>query len=320
MVMSKRQVLTCDLLLKEFLHRDTPVLQTRKLRFADVGDRDVYNITAPFEVCGETVLAGRVEARDSEDSNVVFFVERDGVWRIRPDAPVLRLQDPFFTRIGDTLIVGGVETFPDPARPGALKWRTVFYRGPRLEELQPFFTGPDGMKDIRLVDLKEDGIGIFTRPQGAKGGRGKIGFIRVPSIDDLTQELIGEAPLLHDQFAEGEWGGVNEAHLLANGLVGVLGHIARFDDEGNRHYYPMIFALDPEHGVYSDIQLIAVRDRFAPGPAKRADLRDVVFSGGLVRNPDGTAAFYAGISDAEAHCLVIPDPFLPYELHPAKKL
>lgn len=313
MGLSKRQVLTCDLLVKEFFVKQVPILNSRKLRFGDVQGKDVYNITAPFRLQGETFIAGRVESRDSEDSEVVFFAERGGVWLPREGAPVFRLQDPFFCRLKEEIIIGGVRTFPHPDLPGELDWRTELYRGTRLENLSPFFEGPNGMKDIRLVELAEGDIGVFTRPQGKIGGRGKIGFIRIPSIDELTRELIEEAPLLEGQFINDEWGGVNEAHLLANGLVGVLGHIARFDDEGKRHYYPMVFALEPETGNVTDIELIAVRDSFLPGPAKRDDLQDVVFSGGLVRSEDGSAMLYAGISDTEAHCIAIPDPFLQYE-------
>nr|WP_268748345.1 DUF1861 family protein [Gracilibacillus boraciitolerans] len=108
-------------------------------------------------------------------------------------------------------------------------------------------------------------------------------------------------------------GGANEAHILSNGLVGVLGHIACFDNDGNRHYYPMIFVLNPITGEYSDIELIAKRAHFLPGETKRPDLKDVVFSGGLIRKSDGTANLYAGISDAEAHKLIINDPFLQFE-------
>ena len=97
--------------------------------------------------------------------------------------------------------------------------------------------------------------------------------------------------------------------------VGVLGHIAWFDEEENRHYYPMVFSLDPETGDISEIELIATRRIFFLVPSKRPDLVDVVFSGGLVRKDDGTADFYAGISDAEAQRITISDPFLQFEKH-----
>ncbi|PZD97010.1 hypothetical protein DNH61_05025 [Paenibacillus sambharensis] len=310
---NKRATLDCDLLLKEFHVREVPVLQTEKLAFTGVGSRDVYNITAPFTDEGTILLAGRVESRDSESSDVMFFAQQEQVWAPKHELPVFHLQDPFITRVGGELIMGGVQTYPNPEDENRLMWRTVLYRGQRVSELRPFFTGPDGMKDLRLVELEDGGIGVFTRPQGIKGGRGKIGFARTASLEELTMELIAEAPLLEEQFTDAEWGGVNEAQMLSNGLIGVLGHIARFDEGNNRHYYPMIFVLDPDTGWYSDIELIAVRNNFLPGPAKREDLHNVVFSGGLVRNPDGTAVLYAGISDAEAHTMTIPDPFQRFE-------
>jgi len=75
----------------------------------------------------------------------------------------------------------------------------------------------------------------------------------------------------------------------------------------------MVFVFDPRNRAFTDMRIIAERSDFIAGPAKRPDLVDVVFSGGLVRKGDGTADLYAGISDAEAHKITIPDPFLKYE-------
>ncbi|MBM7690823.1 hypothetical protein JOC77_000226 [Peribacillus deserti] len=310
--LTKGDVKTCEALLEEFTSQAQP-RQAEKIVFTGIGENDVYNITAPFADEGELVIAGRVESRDSEHSNVYFFVQRNGEWIPRENAPVLELQDPFFTRVKGELVLGGVQIFPHPTTEGALGWRTVFYKGASISDLKEFAKGPDGMKDLRLVELADGGIGVFTRPQGEKGGRGKIGYTRIASLEELTIDIINEAPLLEGQFIEEQWGGANELHVLSNDLIGVLGHIASFDTEGNRHYYPMIFALNPETADISDIQLIAVRSNFLPGPSKRPDLIDVVFSGGLVRKPDGMAELYAGISDAEAQKITIEDPFLQYE-------
>jgi len=108
-----------------------------------------------------------------------------------------------------------------------------------------------------------------------------------------------------------EWGGANEAHVLSDGTIGVLGHIARMDAEG-KHYYPMVFCLDPESGQAGPLKMVATRRCFPPGPAKRPDLEDVIFSGGLRRGDDGSAVLYAGICDAWAAQITIPDPFLEY--------
>mgnify|MGYP001102900150 FL=1 len=305
-----------ETLLANYRGSGYPATGPEKLRFEGTNGRDVYNISAPFEDEGEFVIAGRVEARDSEQSDIIFFVERDGVWRPREGAPVFPLQDPFHTRVNGELIFGGVQTFPHPEKEGHLGWRTVLYRGANLASLKPFFTGPDFMKDLRLVQMKDGTIGVFTRPQGAKGGRGKIGYVNVPTLEDLTVDAVEQAPLLEGQFLDDEWGGSNEIHLLKNGLLGVLGHIARFDEKGNRHYYPMVFAFDPSSKTFSDMQIIAERADFLSGPSKRPDLDNVVFSGGLIRQPDGTADLYVGTSDAEAQKIRIRDPFLVYESLP----
>lgn len=311
-MVNRKEIQTCKTLLEHYAEKQHPEKDAEKLSFNGVGDKDVYNISAPFEDQGKLVIAGRVEARDSEYSEVYFFEEQDGVWSPIVGAPTYQLQDPFYTRIHGDLVFGGVQIYPHPTVPDALMWRTVFYKGPSIHELELCFTGPDGMKDLRLVELQDGSIGVFTRPQGEKGGRGKIGFTRVASLEELSIDQINEAPLLEGQFVDEEWGGCNEIHLLPNGTLGVLGHIACFDEQGDRHYYPMAFSFDPETGTHSEIELIATRSEFPAGASKRSDLVDVVFSGGVVRHLDGTATLYCGISDAEAHRMSIQDPFAKF--------
>ena len=129
----------------------------------------------------------------------------------------------------------------------------------------------------------------------------------------MTHEVIDEAPLLEGLCAADEWVGANEAHLLANGKVGVLGHVANFSEDGQRHYYAMSFVLDVETGETTSADVIAQRADFPDGPAKRPDLVDVLFSGGMVRLGEGRARMYVGLSDAQAGSVELPDPFSAYE-------
>lgn len=313
MKLIKNEVKTCQMLLNEYKGKNSMPTNPQKLNFTGVGNNDVYNITAPFKQNNEYVIAGRVEARDSEHSQVTFFVQDGDHWVPKEDAPIFDLQDPFVSVITGEIVIGGVEIYPHPENEGALAWRTVFYKGKDIFHLAPFFKGPDGMKDLRLAELQDGQVIVLTRPQGEKGGRGKIGFAKIAALEELTLDVVNNAPLLEGQFIDEEWGGGNEIHQLSNGLLGILGHVACFDDQENRHYYPMVFALDPETGEFSDMELIATRSQFLPGDTKRPDLVDVVFSGGLVRNEDGTADLYAGISDAEAHKITIQDPFHKFE-------
>ncbi len=287
---------------------DPPKGRTGKLTFARVDGLDVYNISAPFRVGGRTVIAGRVEARDSEHSTAIFFEEADGIWHPIDVAPRFALQDPFVTFIGGELVFGGVEVRFGVGEP---EWWTVFYRGNDLFDLNPFFAGPLGMKDIRLCELADGRVAVFTRPRGAKGGRGTIGYTEAASLDALSVEAIDAAPMLEGMFHPLDWGGVNEAHLLANGEIGLIAHIAYFEDDtiySARHYYAVSFVFDPASREWRDLRILAGRDQFGPGEAKRPDLTDVVFSSGIERI-GAVTRLYAGTSDAEAHWVEIVYPF-----------
>ena len=280
--------------------------------FEGVAGKDVYNPTAPFAIDGRTVLAARVESPDKEsDSEVVFFEERDGAWRPVDGAPRLPLQDPAVARVGGEIVLAGVSVWGEE---GALSYKTVFYRGASLAALRSFAEGPSGMKDIRVAALRDGRIFVLTRPQGARGGRGKIGWTTLGTLDALTPDVLDAAPILDRQFAEGEWGGANEITVLDESVLGVLGHVARWGDDGQRHYHPMVFTIDLAAGRVSPMHILFERADLPEGtrgPAKRDDLRDVLFSGGLVRGgPDGTATVWVGAGDKVVRAVRIDDPFV----------
>ena len=287
-------------------------LSSRALRFSGVGHKDVYNITAPFIDEGEYVIAGRVESRYNEESVVMIFVERGGVWVPRKGEKVFSsLQDPFITFIHGELVLGGVEIWPSFMDRTVLEYRTVFYRGQNIKDLQLFAVGPQRMKDIRLVGLPDNRIGVFTRPKGEwYGGDAQIGFTIIESLDYLTPRVIVEAEPIPNLFRSDEWAGVNELHVLDNGLLGVLGHVAYFSEDQNRHYYAMAFMYDYLQKKAAPIKIIAARNCLAGIiQYKRTDLQDIMFAGGLIRLNDGTSELYAGVNDCEAHVVKIPDPF-----------
>ncbi len=172
--------------------------------------------------------------------------------------------------------MGGVEINPHPDNPRQLIWHTVFFRGRDIHSLTRFASGPPGMKDIRLCHIQQGRIGVFTRPQGKIGGRGTIGYVEINNLEALTPETITSAELFEQQFNSEEWGGVNETHLLCDGTIGLLSHIACFDQHGRRHYYPGDLSLTRTPKLYAN-KIIAARDNFLPGATKRPDLVDVIF-------------------------------------------
>lgn len=295
------------------------IKKIRRLKFIGVEGRDVYNITSPFRIKRTFYLLGRVEPRDDETSAKAMFFRRprgSNKWFLDENTPVYNLQDPFIFKFRDTNIFGGVEIKKTPRE--KVRYRNVFYNGKDLHRFRSFARGPWGMKGIRFVYLPNKKIGVFTRPQGKKGRRGKIGFETVDALNKITPRRLSRAEIIHGMFKRGEWGGVNQVHVLKNGKLGVLGHIAMFGKDKHRYYYPIVFMFDYETNEFSNMKIIATRSDLPDGHSKREELYHVIYPGGIVRE-GRLAKLYAGVSDAESYEITMEDPFLEYEESPEEK-
>ncbi len=290
--------------------------------FSGLKDMDIYNPSVPFTIKGATYIAGRVEERSSERSRVMFFKKTGDVWDLCKEAMTFELQDPFITFIDSKLIMGGVRVVWEEGTNRATAWYTDFYIGSGLDDLHLFASGPKHMKDIRLVELSDKRIGIFTRPQGEQmlnqfGCIAKIGFMIVDSLEDITAAKIEQAAFIEGIFRPDEWGGCNQIHLLKNGHLGIVGHIAYGEEKPNArylHYYGMSFIFDPVNKrIVDKVKIIISRDCFPDGPCKAQRLSDVTFTSGIQRLCGNKAVIYTGLSDAQVGSAVINDPFAEWE-------
>ncbi len=290
--------------------RTGAVRSSERLRFSKTRGLLVYNPTRPFRVGRRSMIAARVEPIVGEEATEVrFFEEGQAHWTEVRDAPRFNLQDPFVTQVGEEIVFGGVKTYRTPGSPD-LAYRTVFYRGRTLADLERFAVGPERMKDIRLTPLPDGRIFVLTRPQGTRGGRGKIGYTILNDLDELARvDRLERAPVIEGQLGDDDWLGANELHVLGNDRIGVLAHVARFDEAGARAYYPAVFEIDLSTGRASSLRLLFERANLPAGRSKRPDLQNVIFSGGLERHGDGTATAYVGAGDAETFRVRIPDPW-----------
>jgi hypothetical protein len=138
----------------------------------------------------------------------------------------------------------------------------------------------------------------------------------VDSLDEINENSLKKARLFDGFFRDDEWGGVNCAYTLKNGLIGCIGHesYATHDTDGAKslHYYGMAFALNPDTlGVYGP-KIIISRDCFPSFPPKRESLADVTFTAGIVRE-NGRIVLYSGLSDSAVGSAYIENPFEEYE-------
>jgi hypothetical protein len=274
-----------------------------KISFLGVDGFDVYNPSTPFLYDGQIRIAGRVEKRDSEQSMIRLFDRIDAThYALNTSLPHWGMQDPFVTQIGADYLLGG--TYVNWEGP---YWFTRLYKGPSLSNLTHWVDAPKGMKDVRVIALNNGSIGVLTRPQGGPARFGVIGFTRVESAEKLTEAVIAAAPLL-DIFEDNAWAGANDAVVIDDHHIGVVGHVALFSDDRIRHYYAMSFVLNIYTLETSDVKIIGERAQFLDGPAKRDDLHDVIFTAGM-DHEDGQTYLYVGTSDAEVQRLKCENPF-----------
>jgi hypothetical protein len=309
-------------------------------------DEAVYN-PCPFVIDNELCLLGRVEAHVSEIAHVHQFRKDPASagsygaakWQSQ-ELSFLHVQDPFLSCIKNKKIVGGVAldfSEPFPGIYSIENYRTSFYD---FETKEKLVDGPDGMKDIRLVDLK-DCIGVFTRPRTEDRGtvHSSIQFSTVPSIEDINAELINTISIdpmkkVSGFFNHNEWGGVNAVYQLEDGWLGILGHIAYYSehatdespdrahtDEHLRKYAAIAFEFHPDTKAVTHPVIILARNNLATdAKAKREDLHDVIFPGGFIfcsravgpaeeGEPIKEVLFFYGLGDAHVGVSALPYPF-----------
>lgn len=291
------------------------------LKFIGVDGYDVYNTSIPFTCGGRSFIFGRVEKREEwARSWVRLFEQTDSdQWSIVPESHVYPLEDPTVTVINNSLLLNGTHV---QYRRGQLdRFYSYFYRGKNPGDLYHFATGPDNMKDIRLVELEDGRIGLFSRPRSQEiidqyGSASMIGFAVVDHLDELDAQVIENASYIPDLFGEQEWGGCNQCYKLDNSLIGVIAHksFSQTDEDGidQKVYVVTAFIFDPKtHRVLSE-KVIATRDSFPQVTSKTPYLKKCAFASGIVLRPDGRVDLYSGLGDTHEGRITIDNPFSGY--------
>ncbi|MCM3042133.1 DUF1861 family protein [Paenibacillus motobuensis] len=306
---------------REHFEMNKSIYESAKLTFYGVEGYDVYNVSIPFQWKGREYIFGRMERRSEWARSWVRLYEKTGKdqWTLVPDSMIYPLEDPYITLIGNTLVMGG--THVRYQQNSVDTYFGYFYKGTEIDDLHYFTTGPEYMKDIRLVEMDGGRIGVFSRPRSEEirrtfGSESMIGFTVINSLDELTMEVVENAPYIYGLFEQNEWGGCNQAYYLDSGNIGVIGHICyktTEEDGGMKQVYMNFsFVLDVAHHVAMDQKIIGTRTCYPDGPAKKPELTDCAFSSGIVMREDGKCDLYSGIGDTEAGRIVIDYPFAGY--------
>ncbi len=306
---------------REIFEREKKIYESCKVSFVNVDGYDVYNSSIPFFWEGKKYIYGRVEKRHEwARSWVKLFEETDkDRWTLVQNDMIYQLEDPYVSIINGELILGGTHVRKKQGEVDT--YYGYFYRGRDIHDLQYYTTGPDYMKDIRLVQMEGGKIGVFSRPRSEEikvqyGSEAIIGFTMINDLTELNADIISGAKKIDGLFEDDEWGGCNQCYYLGDNKIGVIGHKSykRMDDEGTELlvYMNISFVYDVVLHKAMDVKIIGTRSCYPAGTAKVPSLIDCVFSSGIVMRDDGKADLYSGVGDTFVGRIVIDYPFEGY--------
>lgn len=291
------------------------------LKFHGIEGYDAYNCSIPFFWKGKKYIFARVENRNEWARSQVRLFEEIGIdeWCLVTDSMFYQMEDPYVSIINEELVLGGTHVRYQLGKVDT--YYGYFYRGRDLNNLYYYTTGPERMKDIRIVELEDGKIGVFSRPRGKEilskyGSESMVGFVIIDNLDKLSAEVINTAPYIDNLFDKGEWGGCNQAYLLDSGLIGCIGHTAYNEKDENgidlKVYLNTAFVFNPKTHELLENKIIASRSSYPVGVAKKPHLIDCTFPSGIVMRSDGKVDLYAGLGDCEEGRIVIDYPFEGY--------
>lgn len=306
----------CSLMpLKDAFEENKKVYESAILTFKGVDGYDVYNCSVPFTMNGKTMIYGRVERRDEWVHSSVHLFEKTGKDEFTrvAGAATHDLEDPFIVKINGEMVFGGTRVRKNGGK--VTDYYCDFYHG-TPSHLKYITSGPSAMKDVRLIELANKKIGVFSHYRTE--GSCLTGFAVIDKIEELSAEVINGAKLINHRIFGDAWGGPNQVYLLSSGKLGCISHHGylleneAISSEQLRIYVATSYILDPESLNVEDFKIIATRSCFPDHPPKLPRLQDCVFVSGLTMRDDGKCDLYSGVGDACTGRVVIDYPFEGY--------
>ncbi|CCW68387.1 unnamed protein product [Phytomonas sp. Hart1] len=285
------------------------IYESTLLTFKGVDGYDVYNCSVPFKINGKFHILGRIERRHEwVNSYVCLFLESGkDEYTLVPDSMMWQLEDPFVSKLQGEMVIGGTRVKKNQGK--VSDYATDFYRGVH-NDLVYFTSGPTKMKDVRLVELQDGRIGVFSHHKFTNTCL--TGFTIVNNLDDLSAESIYSAtPIDHSAFGDA-WGGVNQAYLLTSGKIGCISHhgyLADGEEDIINVYCATSFVYEVTTNKVYSYKIIGTKQCYPYCPFKAPRLVDCAFASGIVMRDDGKCDLYCGLGDTCEGRLVIDYPF-----------
>jgi len=295
---------------RERFEREKTVMAGALIEFKGLPEQlDVYNCSVPFFIDGVKHIYGRAERREEWANSYVHLFRETAPdeFSLVKEAVSWRMEDPFVVKIQGEMLLGGVRVTKNKGQ--VCDYCCDFFRG-TPDQLVYFTSGPQRMKDIRLIELIDGRIGLFSHHKS--DNKCITGFATIDKLSDLSMEVINSAkPIDHTAFGDA-WGGVNQAYLLSSGKIGCISHHGYLMDKNEETlnvYCITSFVYDPETNLVHSYRILGTKCCYPAYPPKVSRLSDCAFVSGICRRLDGKYDLYSGLGDTCEGRMPIEYPF-----------
>lgn len=308
-LLTVKEIIFADLESPQIVKRSTKPIPKPGVPDRMAAQIDHYNVSEPIEVAGQELMLTREEERSSENSVVKAYIhnkEKD-IWQPMTEVrPMAGYQDPsYLGEIKGQKCFCATNTQVNEKNEVINYWAELFAINGDLNHIEQVAKGPEKSKLLHLIQTGPEEIDGFIRMQGGEFGRGKICHFQIREMDDLQNVLdnIGAQTEIIDIFDKDEWGGFNDLHLLPDGRVDVLGHIARLvkdeKDQDKKEYYVFSAIFDPKTNLVSELKIILSRgDLPVEAEPKKPEVENVLYPNNSVLEDD-KRHIYTSISDSK---------------------
>lgn len=291
-------------LLFDFRHKAKSEIQTNEVSFVGKDANQILSTTASFEINQETFMIASI--KDSNQFSKLVLLKKDTgfLYHVEEDLNIFNVNYPHLAMIHNQYVLEGVLRIDENNKQSCL------YVGPNLKSLELKVVFPPFIKSVRVFEYSNK-IHAFYTVSGQNYGTGKIAHAAYNSFDEMKQSSFNNIQVFSNHFISGESGGINDIHILQNGLIGIVGHITYTDSYDTEHSYPCAFAFNIDNNKSTKLKIILEKSSLNLSSTKKY-FTDKIHTSGLIRRANNRASLYIE-TDQKIYSIIFDDPFVEFE-------
>lgn len=291
-------------MLYTFRHKDKKDIQPFEMEIQKFDSNHLISISSPFDIFNETHMIAAVKDSTYESKLVLLKKDTGFLYHIEKELPIVNVLYPHITLLNGMIALEGILSIDSNNK------QVCLYVGESLDTLELKLVLPSFITGMRIVEYNNR-IHAFFTVKGGQYEHGKIAYQSYASLDDMKRSTFNNIQVFSNHFIRGEFGGVNDIHILRNGLFGIIGHAAYVDHDGFKHSYPIAFGFNIENHKSTKLKVLLEKSSLNIKIPKQ-HFNDSMFISGLNRGANNRANLIVE-TDHKIFSIIIDDPFIEFE-------